>query len=279
MPNPSQTALLAAAARAAHLEVDHEPHILHDDLAARLLGDRAHELIAYHRAHGDHPILAAARAQTVVRARYAENRVRDLADTEHAGAVQYVILGAGLDTFALRHDDIPVFEVDLPDTQLWKRKAIADAGLESRARFVPMDLTADDLAANLRDAGHDPNLPTVMSWLGVTMYLTRDAVSRTLRRIAALGRVELILDYILPAHLRDAQGEMYARAVAQAAGEQGEPWLSQYTPGELRETLSRHGFADIRDLGLADAAPGYWPRTDSLRPMALLALAHARRPR
>src|SRR4051794_34915367 len=103
---PSRTALLACAARAAHLIVDEPPYVFSDPLAAPLLGERADELLAYHRDHGSHPVLAGARAQVVCRSRVAEDALRD------SGHTQYVLLGAGLDTFAYRTGGLRVFEVD-----------------------------------------------------------------------------------------------------------------------------------------------------------------------
>src|SRR6266487_4000172 len=118
---PSWTALTAAAARAAHLLVDAEPWIFADTLAARLLGGRAEELLAYHHLNGTHPVLAGARTQVACRSRYAEGR---LAAAVEAGTDQYVVLGAGLDSFAYRSPlaaRVRTFEVDHPATQSWKR--------------------------------------------------------------------------------------------------------------------------------------------------------------
>ena len=128
---PSLTALTAAAARAAHLIVDNEPVIFADTLAQAMLGERAEELISYHLAHGTHPVLASARAQVTCRSRYAEDR---LADAIGRGIGQYVLLGAGLDSFAYRSPlagRVRVFEVDHPATQEYKRRVrgvAADGG-------------------------------------------------------------------------------------------------------------------------------------------------------
>ena len=114
---PSFTALTAAAARAAHLIVDSGPPIFADTLAEAMLGERAGELIGFHRAHGTHPVLACARAQVACRSRYAEDR---LADGVRRGIGQYVLLGAGLDSFGYRSPlagRVRVFEVDHPATQ------------------------------------------------------------------------------------------------------------------------------------------------------------------
>src|SRR5690349_5607564 len=125
---PSTTALTAAAARAAHLLVDGEPVIHADPLAERLLGRRADELLGYHRRHGDHPVLAGARTTVVTRSRFTEDR---LARAVANGTRQYVVLGAGLDSFAFRSPwpDLHVYEVDHPATQAWKRAATAEAAI------------------------------------------------------------------------------------------------------------------------------------------------------
>ena len=130
---PSLTALTAAAARAAHLIVDNEPVIFADTLAQAMLGERAEELLSYHRVHGTHPVLAGARAQVLCRSRYAEDR---LADAIGRGIGQYVLLGAGLDSFAYRSPlagRVRVFEVDHPATQEYKRRVREVAGLAGAA--------------------------------------------------------------------------------------------------------------------------------------------------
>jgi len=145
---PSQTALTAAAACAAHLIVDAPPFIFADVVASALLGDRADELIGYHRQHASHPILSAARAQVICRSRYTENH---LARAAANGVRQYVILGAGLDSLGYRPGlagQLRVFEVDHPATQQWKCQALAAARIPVPATvaFVPADLVTGSLA-------------------------------------------------------------------------------------------------------------------------------------
>src|SRR5208282_4281613 len=139
---PSLTAFTAAAARAAHLIVDDDPPIFADTLAEAMLGERAGELIGFHRAHGTHPVLAGARAQVTCRSRYTEDSV---AHGVRRGIGQYVILGAGLDSFARRSPlarHVRVFEIDHPATGEWKRQVQPDpAGVT----FVPVDFTRDSL--------------------------------------------------------------------------------------------------------------------------------------
>jgi methyltransferase (TIGR00027 family) len=275
---PSRTALTAAAARAAHPIVDDEPVIFADTLAAALLGDHADELISYHRLHGTHLVLAGARTQVTCRSRYTED---SLARAVGCGVGQYVILGAGLDTFAYRSDragQLRVFEVDHPATQRWKRRALAAAGIPERPNvtYVPADLSADPLAGCLRAAGCDLAAPVLVGWLGVTMYLTPAAVAGTLAAIGGFATgSELIADYMLPEGMRDDAGSRYAALVAPSAAESGEPWLSCFTAQEVTDLARRCGFARVRHVRQRDAIPAaLWDRADSLRPADLAVLFH-----
>jgi methyltransferase (TIGR00027 family) len=276
----SMTALTAAAARAAHLVVDGTPPILADTLAEPLLGDRAEELIGYHRAHGAHLVLAGARAQTTGRARYTEDCLAGCVDR---GTRQYVILGAGLDSFAYRSElasRLHVFEVDHPATQEDKRRRLAAAGIDpgEGVSFVPVDFERDCLTGQLADAGFDPSAPAMVSWLGVTMYLSRAAIGETLSVVGGLAPgTEVVLDYLVPEELRDADGQAYADLVAPVAAEHGEPWRSFFTPEQMSDLLREHGIEpveQVRQQDLADA--GRWPLGGALRPSNLARLARGR---
>ena len=274
----SFTALTAAAARAAHLIVDQEPWIFADGLAAQLLGEQAEELISYHKLHGTHPVLAGARVQVTCRSRYTEDA---LSRAVSRGVGQYVILGAGLDSFAYRAGlagRVRVFEVDHPATQDWKRRALAAAQVPvpEAVTFVAVDHATDSLAGPLLAAGFDTAAPALVSWLGVTMYLTPDAVADIMTAVGRLAPgTELVADYMLPAGLRDEAGAVYGELVAQAAAERGEPWLSCFAPGEMADMARRAGFREVRNVRQRDAIPaGLWQRPDSLRPAALAVLCH-----
>jgi methyltransferase (TIGR00027 family) len=282
---PSLTAQTAAAARAAHLIVDDEPHIFADTLAEAMLGERAEEFIAYHRAHGTHPVLAGARAQVTCRSRYTEDRLAR--GIEH-GIGQYVLLGAGLDSFAYRSPlaaRVRVFEVDHPATQEWKRGVAAggEAGAAGGGRgavgltFVPVDLTRDSLADHLSRAGFDAAQPAFVSWLGVTMYLDARAIEATVSVLGGFAPgTEIVLDYMLPAGLRDAAGQAYADQVGQVAAERGEPWRSVFAPKAMAALLRRHGLRPVRDIGQRDMIPAAaWDRSDALHPAELCRIAHA----
>jgi O-methyltransferase involved in polyketide biosynthesis len=302
---PSLTALTAAAARAAHLIVDGKPVIFADTAAEAMLGERAEEFIAYHRAHGTHPVLAGARTQATCRSRYAED---SLARGIGRGISQYVLLGAGLDSFAYRSplaDRVRVFEIDHPATQEYKRRALGAAGSGGAAAgsggaaagsagsagraagriraaadgvtFVPVDFARDWLADALGRAGFDAARPAFVSWLGVTMYLESSAIEAT---VSVLGGFapgsEVVVDYMLPAGLRDAEGQAYADLVGQVAAERGEPWLSVFAPEAMAALLARHGFGAARDVGQRGMIPAAaWDRSDALHPAELSHIAHA----
>ena len=277
---PSQTALTAAAARAAHLIVDNAPTIFADPLAATLLGEQADVLIGYHRAHGTHLVLVGARAQATCRSRFTEDA---LAASLARGITQYVILGAGLDSFAYRSaapaGQIRVFEVDHPATQEWKRARLSAAGIPvpDSVRFVPLDFESGSLAQSLGDGGFEPSRPALISWLGVTMYLTEGAIGQTLAEISRFAAgTELITDYLLPPGLRDETGRAYAELVMPVTAERGEPWRSSFAPGDMSTLLDRHGFGGVRHIRQRDTVdPACWDRSDSLRPADLSVLAHA----
>jgi methyltransferase (TIGR00027 family) len=276
----SQTARTAAAARAAHLIVDHEPVIFADTLAEVLLGDEAEQFIGYHRTHGSHPVLSAARAQVTYRSRYTEDC---LAGAAGRGVAQYVILGAGLDSFAYRSplaSGVAVFEVDRPATQEWKRRRLAAAGvaLPGNLAFVPSDFAGGSLRRDLRAHGFDPGRPAVVSWLGVLMYLSGGAIGGVLAELGGLAPgSELIADYMLPASLRDEAGESYVAQVAPAAEQWGEPWLTFMSPEQMSDLLRGHGFGSVTHRRQAEVGgPALWRRSDSLAPVSLSQLAHAR---
>jgi methyltransferase (TIGR00027 family) len=272
---PSFTAFTAAAARAAHLIVDDEPVIFADTVARAMLGERAEEFIGYHRAHGTHPVLSAARAQVTCRSRYTEE---SLGRAIRRGIGQYVILGAGLDSFAHRRgtaaDRVRVFEIDHPATQEWKRRVLP---VPENVVFVPADLAADSLGDLLRLAGFDFASAAFVSWLGVTMYLDAGAIGQTLSEIGGFAPgTEIVVDYMLPEELRDAAGSYYAGQIGQVSAERGEPWLSFFGPQDMAGLLRRHGFEPVRDVRQREMIPAAaWQRPDSLRPAELSHVAHA----
>jgi methyltransferase (TIGR00027 family) len=276
----SPSALAAAAARAAHLIVDGPPVIFADPLALRLLGADAEELLAYHRVNGAHVVLAGARAQVTCRSRLAEAALAACVDS---GIRQYVVLGAGLDSFAYRSplaDRVVTFEVDHPASQDSKRQRLSTAGIATsdRVAFVPVDFEVDSLASCLASTGFDPDLPAMVAWLGVSMYLTCEALAATVAQLGSFAPgSELVMDYMVPADLRDDAAATYVDLVGPITAERGEPWLTFLAPEELTRLLADAGFGDIVHNGQSDLGPELWDRADSLRPSNLCLIAHARR--
>ena len=275
-PQPSRTALTAAAARAAHLLVDGAPPIFSDVLAAALLGPDAEELLAYHRIHGDHPVLAGARAQAICRSRYTEDSLA------RSGAAQYVILGAGLDSYACRagaDGPVRVFEVDHPASQQAKRRRLTAAGITipETLAFVPVDFETDSPGEALTRGGLDPSRPVFVSWLGVTMYLTRKAIEATLAALSSFAPgTEIVVDHMLPPDLRDEAGNAYADAVMPVAAAQGEPWRTFLSPAAMAGSLREAGFEILDQAGQRDSVDAaLWAREDALRPIALSMLTRA----
>ena len=268
--------MTAAAARAAHLVVDQPPYIFEDTVAASVLGARAEELLAYHRLHGDHVILRGARAQVVTRSRFTEDV---LAAAVARGVRQYMILGAGLDSYVYRvaTPGLRVFEVDHPASQEAKLSFAAELPVLTEVTHVPVDLEHTSLADGLAGSGFDKETPAVVAWLGVTMYLTREALTATLRAIASFAPgTQLVFDYMVPSDRQDPDGTVYAREVGRVSAERGEPWLTFLDPEECTDLLHAAGFAEAHQVSPVDAIPdGMWRRTDTLRPSGLSMLAHA----
>ncbi len=273
---------MSAAARAAHLLVDETPSIFADTLAQTFLGERAEELLGYHQSYGGHPVLSGARTTAVTRSRYTEDRLSELAGR---GVGQYVILGAGLDSFAYRSEldvDVRVFEVDKPTTQHWKRAMLVEAGIPvpPSAFFVPVDFekeSAWSLADHLVRAGFDPGRPALVSWLGVTMYLTSEAIRQTLAVVSGFAPgTELVVEHLLPTGLRDGAGQSYAESVMAAAAEQGEPWQTFLSIEQMDALLREHGLQPIEYARQRETIdPAEWERADTLRPFELSVLARA----
>lgn len=275
---PSHTAIACAGSRAAHLVVDEPPFLFEDTVAAVLLGDIADMLVEWHR---NEPMLADTRVRAVARSRYTEDR---LAEAVGRGVDQYVILGAGLDTFAYRSKlaaSVRVFEVDHPSTQQWKRDRLAATGITVPAAvtYVSVDFTTDSLAECLEAAGFDARRASFVSWLGVTFYLTAEAIGTTL---AVIGRwaqgTELVCEYNLPSEMRDAAAQRYADFVMPTAARHGEPWLTSLRPDEMTTLLTDHGLHVVEQLDQQSwVSPDLWQRADTLRPTHFAMLARARR--
>lgn len=267
--SPSRTALRVALRRAAHQLFDDQPLVLDDPLAVAVLGPYAEEL---HRTPGRNPAnkprphSISLRAHLVVRSRYTEDL---LAQAAARGVSQYVLLGAGLDTFAHRnpHSGLQVFEVDHPATQAWKRNLLQTTGHRQPAAltYVPVDFEQDSLADRLRDAGHDPARPTFFAWLGVVPYLSLDAFRATVRFISAQPRGSgLVFDYSQPRSALPPLEQLAFDSLASRVQLAGEAFRLFFTPGQAAAELSQ--FLNLQDLGTPELNDQYFAgRRDRLR--------------
>jgi methyltransferase (TIGR00027 family) len=275
--HPSRTAERVALRRAAHQLFD-DPKIFDDPVALRIVGPAAAEL---DRAVENEPVAIGLRALMVARARYTEDA---LARAVRAGTRQYVVLGAGLDTFAYRNPNrvgrLRVFEVDHPATQAWKRAKLDDAGIAvpDDLTFAPVDFEHATLADGLREAGFDARVPTFFSWLGVVPYLEMESIVATLRVVAATAPgSEIVFDYSIPPS-RLAPGERRVfEALAARVAAAGEPWRTFFEPAALARELVGLGFTVVDDVGPEAMNARYFAdRTDGLHIRGRARLMHAR---
>jgi methyltransferase (TIGR00027 family) len=271
----SRTALGVAVRRAAHQLVDHPP-VLDDPMVVRLIGDH----YPRHMERAMHTVARDFRCSMAVRSRFAEDC---LAEAVSAGVEQYVVLGAGLDTFALRNPfpGLRVFEVDLPATQKWKRQVLQRAGLAEPAtmRFVPLDFERQTLAAGLEGAGLDAAKPTFFSWLGVVPYLTLAGFRATLETIAQMPEGSgVVFDYAVPRAMLDSKGQTAFDRLAERVATAGEPLRLFFTPQEMDEELRRAGFGRFEQVDFSDLNERYFKdRADGLKisPLGLGRMATA----
>ena len=266
---PESTAVRVALWRAMHVQSDAPPHVLEDEIGLRLV---APDDGWRRRPDMDPDGTSGFRAGVVARARFIEDLVAEQAGH---GVTQYVILGAGLDTFAQRQPEVAsrlrVFEVDQPGPQAWKRQRLIELGygIPSWLRLVPADFEAsrswwDQLSA----AGFDPSRPAVLVSTGVTMYLTKDATAATLRQIARLAPGStLAMTFQLPTELLDPADRPTRQATENGARASGTPFISFYAPPDMLALAREAGFRDARNVPLTDLTQRYFAaRPDHLRP-------------
>ncbi len=265
---PSATAQGTAMQRAAHQVFD-DPIILEDPVALPIIGAENEALLRSNPDWYQTPSSLGVRAFVVMRSRYAEDA---LADATRRGVRQYVVLGAGLDTFAYRNPyaaRVNVLEVDHPSTQAWKRNRLREGriGIPSSLTFAPVDFEKQTLADGLERAGFRRSAAAVFSWLGVVVYLTRAAVMQTLQFVAssAAPRSEIVFDLLLPHSFLSEQQKRSREATMRRVAALGEPWLSFFDPWRLAEELGKMGYAHVEILGPEQANRRYFAdRNDDL---------------
>jgi methyltransferase (TIGR00027 family) len=278
---PSRTAMMAATARGLHrLEVA-TPWVFDDFLALVLVGPAWHDIRAQLSEALSDPLLRVVCTMVVTRTRYTEERLA-------AGAFdQYVLLGAGLDSFAWRRPDAPagglrVFEVDHPASQAWKLARVAELGLPSSERhiFVPVDFEVETLSVGLDRAGFDWSGRTFFSWLGVLPYLTVEAIEATLRSVAkSAPGSEIALSYLMALPLMEDTGRSFYERFNGLASSVGEPIRIAHTPEEAEALVSRCGLEIVDHPTRDDVCAAYFAgRADELAPITFEQLLTARVP-
>jgi methyltransferase (TIGR00027 family) len=258
----SVTAQRVAMCRAAHQLLDH-PRVFDDPLAVTIVGTATAESLSGSKGAGVY-----LRAFVAARGRFAED---ELERAVERGVRQYVVLGAGLDTFAYRnrYPNLQVFEVDHPATQTWKHQRLRSTGISvpPSVTFVPVDFESQSFVECLAFAGYHAQSPGFFSWLGVTPYLNRNTVFATLERIRTMSNENgVVFDYAVPRSSLGTLGKIVFDGLAGRVAAAGEPFQSFFAPDELVRHLGTMGFRHIEDLDGEQINARYFAnRTDRLR--------------
>jgi methyltransferase (TIGR00027 family) len=273
---PSRTALMIARQRAAHQVLDHGS-ILHDPFAMRILREDEKDVLQF---ANKHPLASIGRLFTAARSRIAEDA---LSRAVERGVRQIVILGAGLDTFALRNPhgavEIRIYEVDHPATQAWKLERLEEAEivLPPWLTLVPVDFERDDLGEKLVAAGLQQNSPAFFTWLGVVPYLTQDAIGRTLDCMSSIQNSEVVFDYMEPPEAFSEELRQIEKARAEHLEKIGERSDSRFEPAGIAGNLRSRGFCAIEDIDFQQIASRFGRAVQGLAPgHAGLHVVHAK---
>jgi len=265
---PDSTAVRVALWRALHSQIDPAPHVFEDEVGLRLV---APDESWRRRPDMDSNFTKPFRASIVARARFIEDLVFEQVER---GVGQYVILGAGLDTFAQRRPEmgsrLKVFEIDRPGPQAWKRERLVELGLgvPDWLRLVPVDFEAGAWWKQLTAAGFDTGRPAVVASTGVSMYLSKDAAASTLRQVAALAPGStLAMTFLLPIELADPVVRPGLDRAEKGAQASGTPFISFFTPAQMLALAREAGFSEVRHVSAAALTDLYFAgRTDGLCP-------------
>ena len=274
-PNePSRTALMIARQRAAHQVLDHGS-ILNDPFAMKILREDEKDVL---QSANKHPLASIGRLFTAARSRIAEDA---LSRSLEGGVRQIVILGAGLDTFALRnpHGGLEIYEVDHPATQAWKRERLEEAeiAVPPWLIFVPVDFERDDVGEKLAAAGLQQNSPAFFTWLGVVPSLTQDAIGRTLDYMASIQNSDVVFDYMEPPEAFSEELRQIEKARAEQLEKIGERSDTRFEPAGIAAILHSHGFGDLEDIDFREIASRFGGAVQGLAPgHAGLHVVHAK---
>ena len=275
-PNESsRTALMVARQRAAHQVLDHGS-VLQDPFALKILGEPEKDVLQFAT---QHPQASIGRLITSARSRIAEEA---LSKPVGKGLRQIVILGAGLDTFALRNPhsamDVRVYEVDHPATQAFKLQRLNEAqiALPPWLIFAPTDFEQDDLRERLVAAGLQQNAPAFFTWLGVVPYLTQDAFEQTLEYIASVPNSEVVFDYLEPPETFSEELRQIEKARTDALKKINEGSVCRFKPADVAVILRRQGLSTVEDINYEEIASRFGHLIQGLAPgHAGLHIVHA----
>lgn len=265
---PDNTAVRTALWRAMHLLADAPPHVIEDNVGLQLIApDEGWQK----RPDMDPSFTRRLRASIVARARFIEDLI--IAEQER-GITQYVILGAGLDTFAQRRPDIAarlqVYEIDQPDTQTWKQQRLNESGygIPEWLHFVSVNFETSSWWDALLASGFDVNRPAVVVCTGVTLYLTREAITSTLKQLSALAPgSKLAITFYLPLELMDQEDQFLQQIAIKGAREAGTPFISFFSPDEIIALGKETGLKNLETVSTRDLQTVYFSgRKDQLAP-------------
>ena len=263
---PDNMAVRTALWRALHIKADAEPNIFEDEIGLKLL-----DPIDDWQQRPDMKYTKRLRASIVARSRFIEDLMIEESEKEIS---QYVILGAGLDSFAQRRSGIAakiqIFEIDQPDTLAWKKKRLIELGfgVPKYLHFVPVNFETTSWWEQLLKAGFNNSKPAVVSCTGVSLYLTKDAITSTLNQISALAPgSKLAMTFYLPINLLDDEDKPTQEIAEKGALEAGTPMISFFTPHEILALAQEAGFKESKTISTKDMEEYYFTnRKDDLLP-------------
>lgn len=265
---PDNTAVRTALWRALHVQTDPPPHVFEDEVGLKLVAPNDD----WHNRPDMSAFTKPFRAAILARARFIEDLVEEQASH---GVEQYVLLGAGLESFAQRKSGLVsrlrIFELDQPESQEWKRQRLMATGfgIADHLKLVPVDFEAgDNWLERLVSSGFDAKRPAVVTSAGVSMYLTKEAIMATLRQIATFASGSaFVMSFLCPIEMLDPEIRFGVERAAEGARASGTPWISFFKPDEILALAREAGFKKVQHVSAAALAERYFAgRTDGLRP-------------
>lgn len=266
MKEPDNTAIRTALWRALHVQADSMPHLLEDDVGLKLVAP-----VDDWQQRPDMKFTKRIRASIVARARFVEDLI---IGQSKKGIDQYVILGSGLDTFAQRRRDVAsklqIYEIDRPGTLAWKKQRLIELGfgVPGYLHFVPVDFEILSWWTELLKAGFDLNKPAVVACTGVSLYLTKEAITATLKQIATMAQGStLAMTFYLPIELLEEEDKPMQQIAEKGAYAAGTPFVSFFTPDEILKMAKEAGFRKTKTISTKDMNELYFKnRMDDLVP-------------